>query len=97
MPVDRLAAVRLQHIDHPFPGGESYRDVVRRTASFLRDLAVAREGSRVAVIAHSANKWALDCLLTGAALENLVDAPFGWQEGWLYTLPGDWTGEEPGR
>jgi alpha-ribazole phosphatase/probable phosphoglycerate mutase len=44
----------------------------------------------VLVIAHSANKWALDCLLNGETLPELVDAPFGWQEGWGYLLPGGW-------
>jgi alpha-ribazole phosphatase/probable phosphoglycerate mutase len=41
----------------------------------------------VVLIAHSANRWALQCLLEGARLEDLVDAPFDWQEGWLYRLP----------
>jgi hypothetical protein len=32
----------------------------------------------------------LDHLLTGAALQDLVAAPFAWQEGWSYALPGGW-------
>jgi alpha-ribazole phosphatase/probable phosphoglycerate mutase len=58
----------------------------------LRDLDARWNGSRVVVIAHSANKWALDHLLHGARLEDLVVAPFRWQEGWYYTLPTGWTG-----
>ena len=42
------------------------------------------------MIAHLANKWALDCLLADATLEELVEAPFDWQEGWRYTLPDGW-------
>jgi len=38
------------------------------------------------VVAHSANKWALDCLLDGKELENLVGSPFEWKEGWVYVL-----------
>ena len=34
-PVDDVAAVRRRHIDEPFPGGESYRQVVERTRAFL--------------------------------------------------------------
>ena len=45
------------------------------------------QGRRVLVIAHSANKWALDVILGGATLQDLVDADFGWQEGWEYELP----------
>ncbi len=85
-PVSAIAVLRRQHIDRPFPGGQSYRDVCQATRDFLLDLAQAWAGARVLVIAHSANKWALDCLLRGSALEDLVDAPFGWQEGWTYVL-----------
>jgi alpha-ribazole phosphatase/probable phosphoglycerate mutase len=53
-------------------------------------VGAAFNGQRVLIIAHSANKWALDCLLSGATLEHLIDAPFHWQEGWHYTLPTPW-------
>lgn len=94
MPVTQLTAGRSQHIDEPYPDGQSYRQVVGEMRDFLRDLALNWDGSTVVIIAHSANKWALDCLLDGAALEDLVDAPFGWQKGWRYTLPAGWTGAE---
>lgn len=93
MPVARLAAERSKHIEVPFPNGQSYRQVVDATRSFLADLARNHAGERVVVISHSANKWAFDVLLQGKRLEDLVDAPFGWQEGWRYTLPAGWTGE----
>ncbi len=94
MPVDQLAGERARHIDEPFPGGQSYRQVVDQTRDFLRDLAAGWDGRRVVVIVHSANRWALDCLLNGRPLEDAVDAPFSWQPGWLYRLPTGWTGEE---
>ncbi|MFF0289002.1 histidine phosphatase family protein [Streptomyces sp. NPDC005262] len=81
---------RTRHIDEPFPGGQSYRDVEAATDDFLRDLAADRDGTRVLVIAHSANRWALDCLLTGAQWQALVEAPPLWQPGWEYTLPTPW-------
>jgi alpha-ribazole phosphatase/probable phosphoglycerate mutase len=90
MPVARLAAERSQHIDQPWPGGQSYRDVVIQTEDFLRDLAAGWDGKKVLLIAHSANRWALQHLLHGSRLEDLVDAPFAWQEGWRYVLPADW-------
>ncbi|MFB9178319.1 histidine phosphatase family protein [Dactylosporangium sucinum] len=85
-PVSRVAQERRSRIDVPFPGGQSFRDVVDLTRSFLADLAAQWDGHRVLVIAHSANRWSLDHLLTGARLEDLVDAPFAWQPGWHYTL-----------
>ena len=92
MPTARLAAERSRHIDVPFPGGQSYRDVVEAMRAFLRDLAAEWSGSRVVIISHSANRWALDCLLGGRSLDELVDAPFAWQEGWQYILPDGWDG-----
>jgi broad specificity phosphatase PhoE len=80
---------RLLRIDQPFPGGESYRQVVGRTRSFLNDLIPELDGSRVLLIAHSANRWALQHLLLGNTLEEVVAAPFEWQEGWVYALPGE--------
>jgi alpha-ribazole phosphatase/probable phosphoglycerate mutase len=91
-PVAQLAPLRRQHIETPFPGGQSYREVIDATRAFLRDLARDWDGRRVLVIAHSANRWALEYLLAGRAIEELVDAPFAWQEGWLYTLPAGWNG-----
>lgn len=85
-PVDRLAAVRADHIDRRFPGGQSYRQVIDATRDFLRHLIDTRNGERILIIAHSANRWALQVLLGGARIEDLVDAPFRWQPGWHFTL-----------
>jgi len=85
-PVSEIDVERLHRIDEPFPGGESYRDVVDRTQSFLEELSPELDGSRVLLIAHSANRWALEHLVLGTVLDNLVAAPFEWQEGWIYRL-----------
>jgi broad specificity phosphatase PhoE len=85
---DLDGAERLRRIDEPFPGGESYRQVVGRTRDFLNDLFPELDGSRVLLIAHSANRWALQHLLLGVPLEEAIGAPFDWQEGWEYALPG---------
>ncbi|MEU1538610.1 hypothetical protein ABZ461_10880 [Actinacidiphila glaucinigra] len=42
--------------------------------------------------AHSADRWALACLLGGVPPAESLRAPFVWQPGWTYTLPGDWPG-----
>ena len=87
MPTAQLAAERSRHIDVPYPDGQSYRDVVEQMRAFLRELASNWDGKHVVMVSHSANRWALQCLLEGARLEDLVDAPFNWQEGWRYTVP----------
>lgn len=84
-PVADLAPLRTQHIDTPWPGGQSYRQVVEATRSFLADHAT--DTGPLLVIAHSANRWALQHLLTGIPLEDLVNAPFNWQPGWTFHFP----------
>ncbi len=85
-PVSEIDAEKLRRIDEPYPGGESYRDVVVRVRSFLDELSPEFDDSRVLLIGHAAPRWALEHLLLGAALEALVAEPFEWQEGWVYRL-----------
>ena len=60
--------------------------VVERTCSLVTDLRSRHTGRRVLLIGHSANLWALQHLLDGTPLEQLVAAPFAWQEGWGFKL-----------
>jgi broad specificity phosphatase PhoE len=85
-PVGDVSAVRRRHVDEPFPGGESYRQVVERTLAFLGEVIARHDGERIVVIAHSANRWALDHLVDGTPLEELVGAQFAWQPGWVYRV-----------
>jgi broad specificity phosphatase PhoE len=88
-PVAKVEAVRAQHVYEPFPGGESYSQVVLRVRSFLHDLTPAFEDRQIVVIGHSATQWALQHVLEGDPLAELVEGPFHWQEGWLYNLVTD--------
>jgi broad specificity phosphatase PhoE len=92
MPLSQLARIRSQHLHDPFPDGQSYQDVVDQTRDLLTDLARDRDGQKILFIAHSANRWALEHLLNGVALVDLVDAPRTWRAGWHYTVPTGWTG-----
>jgi len=83
-PGAEIEARRSSHIDVPFPGGQSYRQVVDATRGFLGDIAARHNGQRVVLIGHSANRWALQHLLEGVPLEELVAARFEWQEGWVF-------------
>jgi broad specificity phosphatase PhoE len=85
-PVEEVGAQRLSRVEEPFPGGQSYRNVVDQTRLLLADLRSRHEGQRVLLIGHSANLWALQHLLEGTPLEQLVAAPFAWQEGWGFRL-----------
>ena len=84
-----LEVERTKHVLDPYSGGESYVDVVARVRSFLHDLPPRYPTARIAVIGHSATKWAFDHILEGTPLEELVEGSFRWQPGWLYTLAID--------
>ena len=43
-------------------------------------------GRRILIIGHVATRSASDCAIGGATLERLIDADFGWREGWEYRL-----------
>jgi broad specificity phosphatase PhoE len=83
-PVSELEAEK--HVDVPYPGGESYRDVVVRVASFLADLRARWDGKRVLVVSHAAPRWALQHLLDGTPLEQLVGATFDRRPGRVFAV-----------
>lgn len=89
-PLETVHAERSRRIERPFPDGESYVDVVERTRNFLLSLGSAWEATSICIVAHSANRWALDWLLHGRPVADSVVAPFAWQPGWRYELDGDW-------
>jgi 2,3-bisphosphoglycerate-dependent phosphoglycerate mutase len=85
-PAAELLARRSDHLDEPYPGGESWRQAVARVGRFLSDLSLRWSGRRVLVIGHVATRWGLDHLIDGIPLEDLIAADFAWQEGWEYQL-----------
>lgn len=86
MAVAELHARRREHLDRPYPGGESWRQASARVGRFLSDLPLRWQGQRVLVIGHVATRWGLDHFLGGVPLEDLVGEDFAWREGWEYRL-----------
>lgn len=78
---------RMDYLDTPHPGGESWRQAVERVGRLLPDLALRWQGQRVVVIGHAATRMAFAHFLGGRPLEELLQAQFIWQPGWEYTLP----------
>lgn|SRR5437763_4215668 len=85
-PVERHHRERGQHVDVPYPEGESWSQAVRRVGWFLDDLPLRWTGGRVLLIGHLATRWALDHIINGVPLSELCDADFAWREGWEYRL-----------
>lgn len=86
-PAAQVSAARVEHVDQPFPGGESHRQAVRRTAGLLADLPSRWDQQRVMLIGHLATYRTLEHVTTGATLEDIVASNFTWRpEGWEYRL-----------
>jgi 2,3-bisphosphoglycerate-dependent phosphoglycerate mutase len=81
-----LQAGRIEHLDRPYPDGESWRQAITRVHRFLTDLPLRWNGCRVLVIGHVATRWGLDHFINGVPLENLAREDFAWQEGWEYRI-----------
>ena len=84
------ADVRLDRLDYchrPYPGGESHGQATARVAGFLADLPTRWAGRRVMLIGHLATYRALEHVINGLTVRELVSAEFEWRaEGWEYRL-----------
>jgi len=85
-PATQVHALRSQHLDEPYPGGESWRQAVHRVGGVLDDLHQRWASARILVIGHLATRWALEHLINEVPLEQLVRDEFRWQPGWSYHL-----------
>jgi broad specificity phosphatase PhoE len=77
---------RMEHLDEPYPGGESWRQAVERVAGFLGELRRGRDCERVLVVGHVATLYGLEIVANRRELEDLIGAPFEWRPGWEFVL-----------
>jgi 2,3-bisphosphoglycerate-dependent phosphoglycerate mutase len=77
----------VDYCDRPYPGGESHAQAVRRVAGFLADLPTRWARRRVMLIGHLATYRALEHVINGRTVRDLVATEFVWRaEGWEYRL-----------
>lgn len=88
-PASDVEARRVDHITTPFPDGESYADATRRVGSWLDEAIRDYDGQRIIVIGHRATFYALEHLIRGLPLLEVMTAPWRWQPGWSYSLSRD--------
>ncbi|WP_306204686.1 histidine phosphatase family protein [Actinoplanes sp. RD1] len=86
-PAEEIKRDRLDHVDRPYPGGESHEEAIARVVRTLADLPTRWSGRRVLLIGHLSTYRALEHVTTGRPVRDLVAADFSWQsEGWSYRL-----------
>lgn len=86
-PAAEVSRDRLDYCDRPYPGGESHCQAIARVARFLADLPTRWADQRVMLIGHLATYRALEHVINGLTVRELVAAGFEWRaEGWEYRL-----------
>lgn len=79
-----------EHIDTPFPNGESLKDVEKRMAEFIQFLKQKYNGKKIAIVSHRAPQLALEVLTKNVswdeALKNDWRKTKAWQPGWRYII-----------
>ena len=80
----------INHIENPFPGGESLKTVEKRVEILLEELKQKYEGKTVAIMAHRATQLAIEVLTQNKTWEEAIATDWrntkDWKPGWEYTL-----------
>lgn len=85
-PSEIVDSEKLNRIYVPFTNGESYEQTTERMRSFLEYLVKRFDNRRVMIIGHRATQYALENLINGIPLEEIIPALWKWQPGWKYEL-----------
>ena len=87
---DKSLVVYEEHIEKPFPNGESLRDVEKRIKDFISFLKENYEGKTIGIVAHRAPQLALEVLTRGISWEEANKNDWrktnSWQPGWEYII-----------
>jgi broad specificity phosphatase PhoE len=78
------------HIEEPFPNGESLLDVEKRVRDFVKYLKENYDGKTVAIVAHRAPQLALEVISKNITWEEANKNDWrktgDWQPGWIYEI-----------
>ncbi len=89
-PASRFKAEMTKYTKKKFPKGESYKDVEKRIADFLKFLKAKYQGKHIAIVAHQAPQLALDVLIKKKTWPQAIKEDWrnkkAWQSGWEYIL-----------
>jgi len=79
-----------EHIDTPFPNGESLKDVENRMRKFVEFIKKEYLGKTIGIVAHRAPQLALEVILNKKTWEEAINEDWrktgDWQPGWEYTI-----------
>ena len=87
---DKSLVIYEDHIDSPFPNGESLKDVEKRIKSFIEYLKENYYGKTIGIVAHRASQLAFEVLTKNISWDEAIKNDWrktkSWQPGWEYYL-----------
>lgn len=87
---DKSLVIYEEHINKPFPNGESLEDVEKRIKEFIEYLKENFEGKRIGIVAHRAPQLAFEVLTKNISWEEANRNDWrktkSWQPGWEYII-----------
>ncbi len=87
---DKSLVVYEEHIDKPFPNGESLKDVEKRVKEFMEFLKENYQGKKIGIVAHRAPQLAFEVLTKNISWEEANKNDWrktkSWQPGWKYII-----------
>ena len=79
-----------EHINDPFPNGESLKDVEKRVRNLVLEIKEKYDGKTIAIIAHRAPQLALEVISKNISWEEANQSDWrktgDWQPGWEYEI-----------
>ncbi len=87
---DSALVLDEEHIEIPFPNGESMKDVEKRLRDFCQYLLDNYNNKTIALVAHKAPQLALEVITKNITWEEAIDKDWrktkSWQPGWEYII-----------
>ena len=79
-----------EHIENPFPNGESLKDVEKRIRDFINFLKKNYNNKTVGIVAHRAPQLAIEVITKNISWEEAIEKDWrkqkAWQPGWKYII-----------
>ena len=87
---DKNLIIYEEHIEKPFPNGESLKDVELRMRNFINDILKYYKGKTIGIVAHRAPQLALEVITKNISWEEANKNDWrktgNWQPGWKYII-----------
>ena len=87
---DKKMIIYEEHIEKPFPNGESLKEVEKRIRNFIVFLKDNYQGKTIGIVAHRAPQLAIEVITKGISWEEANKNDWrktkAWQPGWEYII-----------